>query len=205
MVDDGEERVADDPRVRYMALDRRMILGAKRNLCNELASGPLIAHWDDDDWIGPDRLRRQVEALSAVASLCGAREQLYYPAADAAWQCVDPAHLRRWVAGNTLCYRPSYGRARRSPTWRWERTRSSSGERPSARQWPWSAATSTSAWSTQATPASSSRPARNGIPTRSTRPTADSVATWLSTALTDRGLRTRSDRRSRPDRLRPDH
>ena len=41
ILDDGDDRVADlapsDDRIRYIALDRRMILGAKRNLACELA------------------------------------------------------------------------------------------------------------------------------------------------------------------------
>jgi hypothetical protein len=87
-----------------------MILGAKRNLACKLAQGTIIAHWDDDDWIAPHRLRYQVDALKQEkADLCGAGRQLYYsPAANQAWLYEYPATIRRWLAGNTLCYRKAF-------------------------------------------------------------------------------------------------
>ncbi len=64
VLDDGEDRVADlmpdDPRVRYVGLERRLILGEKRNRACELAHGEIIVHWDDDDWQAPHRLSYQV-------------------------------------------------------------------------------------------------------------------------------------------------
>jgi glycosyltransferase involved in cell wall biosynthesis/GT2 family glycosyltransferase len=119
VVDDGEDPVEDllpdDPRIRYVRLDRPMLLGEKRNLCNELARGDLLAHWDDDDWSAPDRLSRQVAALRTMgAELCGLRDQLYYePRTDRAWRYTYPRGQRPWVAGNTLCYRRA--RWRRHP------------------------------------------------------------------------------------------
>ncbi len=74
VIDDGDEDVARliplDERIRYVRLAGRRPLGAKLNLGCEQARGELIAHWDDDDWIGPDRLSRQVAAL-AGADACG--------------------------------------------------------------------------------------------------------------------------------------
>jgi glycosyltransferase involved in cell wall biosynthesis len=53
IVDDGADRVADlipaDPRVRYVGLPGRLVLGEKRNRACEAASGEIIVHWDDDD------------------------------------------------------------------------------------------------------------------------------------------------------------
>src|SRR5438132_2828793 len=50
VLDDCEDAVADlvpnDERIRYVRLDRRLSLGAKRNLGCELSKGSLIAHWD---------------------------------------------------------------------------------------------------------------------------------------------------------------
>ncbi len=66
-MDDGTDAIGDlvpaDPRVRYIRLSRRATVGSKRNLACEEARGSLIAHWDDDDWHAPRRLRCQVEAL----------------------------------------------------------------------------------------------------------------------------------------------
>ena len=46
---------------------------------------------------------------SQQADLCGAGRQLYYdPAADQAWLYEYPPTGRRWLAGNTLCYRKAF-------------------------------------------------------------------------------------------------
>src|SRR3954447_10293322 len=67
VVDDGEDGVSGlvpaDDRPRHIRLDQRASLGAKRNLGCELARGELVAHFDDDDWIGPGRLDAQVVEL----------------------------------------------------------------------------------------------------------------------------------------------
>ena len=81
VIDDGDEDVARliprDERIRYVRLAGRRPLGAKLNLGCEQTRGELIAHWDDDDWIGPDRLSRQVAAL-AGADACGLAGLLTY-------------------------------------------------------------------------------------------------------------------------------
>jgi glycosyltransferase involved in cell wall biosynthesis len=113
VLDDGEDRVADlipfDSRIRYVGLDQRLVLGEKRNRACELARGELIVHWDDDDWQAPHRLAYQVQALQASgAGLCGTKTMLYFaPATGQAWLYRYPDGVRRWVAGNSLCYRRS--------------------------------------------------------------------------------------------------
>ncbi len=122
VLDDGDDRVADlvgdDPRIRYIGLDERLVLGDKRNLACELARGELIVHWDDDDWQAPSRLSYQVRAMSAGgASLCGTRRTLYFdPATHKAWLHCYPEGLRGWVAGNSLCYRRSLWDQNRFPS-----------------------------------------------------------------------------------------
>jgi glycosyltransferase involved in cell wall biosynthesis len=114
ILDDGVDPVADlvpaDPRIRYVRLERRLVLGAKRNLACELARGSLIAHWDDDDWHAPGRLSYQVALLlERRADVCGAGRLLYYrPASAEAWLYSYPQSLRPWVAGNSLCYRRDF-------------------------------------------------------------------------------------------------
>jgi glycosyltransferase involved in cell wall biosynthesis len=111
VVDDGPDPVADlmpaDPAVRYIHLRQRRPLGEKRNTACEAAKGELIVHWDDDDWMAPDRLSRQVAALFAHdADVCGLDRVPYYePGKGRAWEYVYPPGGRPWVAGNTLCYR----------------------------------------------------------------------------------------------------
>ena len=110
VVDDGPEPVNDllpaDPRIVYHRLETRTVLGAKRNLACQLARGPIIVHWDDDDWASPARVRVQVDALAAAgADLCGVGSLLYYdPASRAAWRFTWPAGFRAWAAGPSLCF-----------------------------------------------------------------------------------------------------
>jgi glycosyltransferase involved in cell wall biosynthesis len=67
----------------------------------------LIAHWDDDDWLAPDRLSIQVSSLLAAGALAtGARELLYYRVhAGEAWLYRGPDDARPWPVGGTLVYR----------------------------------------------------------------------------------------------------
>jgi hypothetical protein len=68
IVDDGDglqERLPDDPRIRYVRAPAGESVGAKRNRAVEAARGELVVHWDDDDWYAPQRLRRQLAPLLA--------------------------------------------------------------------------------------------------------------------------------------------
>ena len=116
VVDDGTEPAADllpqDARIRYVRLERRHSLGAKRNLACQAARGEVIVHWDDDDWSAPTRLTYQVSALrQASAAVCGLTRVYYHqPASGRSWQYVYPDGHRPWVSGNTLCYTHDFWR-----------------------------------------------------------------------------------------------
>jgi glycosyltransferase involved in cell wall biosynthesis len=111
VVDDGADAIADlipaDSRVRYFRLPKRLTVGAKRNFACEQARGEVIAHWDDDDWYPPSRLRTQMAAMhERGGDVCGS-SILYFHRRDG-----DEAFLYRysggsapWVAGTTLVYR----------------------------------------------------------------------------------------------------
>jgi glycosyltransferase involved in cell wall biosynthesis len=111
VLDDGADAVADlipsHPAIRYVRLSERMVLGAKRNRACGLARGELIAHWDDDDWQAPHRLSTQVAELErSGADICGSSRVLYFDTSGTrAWVYEYPAHRRRWLAGNGMCYR----------------------------------------------------------------------------------------------------
>lgn len=63
---DGEyvgDLVPDLASVRYEWSHERSSLGAKRNRLVEMARGEIFLMWDDDDYHGPDRVRRQVEFM----------------------------------------------------------------------------------------------------------------------------------------------
>lgn len=109
VLDDGRDSVADlippHDSIRYLRLDRKSTIGAKRNIACELARGELIAHWDDDDWMAPGWLSSQVRALhDQGADICGLDKVFFYaPDSRRAWQYVYDG-LIPWVCGGTLCY-----------------------------------------------------------------------------------------------------
>lgn len=111
VLDDGIDNVDDvmpnDPRVRYFGLDHRLVLGEKRNYACELARGEIIVHWDDDDWQAPHRLSYQVSELQCHdAPMCGVNRILYFdPASARAWLYEYPLQTGIWLAGPSLCYR----------------------------------------------------------------------------------------------------
>ncbi|MGY1727856.1 glycosyltransferase [Geodermatophilus sp. SYSU D01062] len=109
IVDDGEpvaDLIPEDPRIHYHRLDRRTVLGTKRNLACEAARGEILLHWDDDDWYPADRVSRQVAALAATgAEVCGTRTLLFHdPVTARAWCYEYPERARPWVAGSSLAF-----------------------------------------------------------------------------------------------------
>jgi len=111
ILDDGKGSVSDlipnRPEIRYFHQAERQVLGAKRNRLCELSRGEIVAHWDDDDWHAPSRLREQVGALlDSTCDACGITRPLFLePHTGRAWQYVYPPRGRPWVSGSTLCYR----------------------------------------------------------------------------------------------------
>jgi Methyltransferase domain/Glycosyl transferase family 2 len=114
VVDDGAEAVEDlvpaGEEVRYFRVPKRSTVGAKRNLACERAAGSLIAHWDDDDWHAPGRLRLQVDLLrQRDADVCGLTTLLFLDIRDGrAWRFVYPEGQRGWLAGSSLMYKKAF-------------------------------------------------------------------------------------------------
>jgi len=113
VVDDGTDAVRDivqgAPGVRYLRLECRTSIGEKRNRACAAAEGAIIAHWDDDDWYAPSRLREQISPLlSAKADLTGlANSYLLELPAGRFWRTRAELHRRMFtgdVHGGTLVY-----------------------------------------------------------------------------------------------------
>jgi O-antigen biosynthesis protein len=113
VVDDGSDVVRDlvegVPNARYLRLPARASIGEKRNQACALAKGAIIAHWDDDDWYAPNRLRHQIAPLlSDQADLTGLENSclLELPAVRF-WRTRTALHARMFrgdVHGGTLAY-----------------------------------------------------------------------------------------------------
>lgn len=122
VLDDGEDQVGDlfegQQNVRYVWQPPGQSLGAKRNRLCELASGSVIAHWDDDDWQAPHRLSYQIgELVRTDMQMCGITDPLFYaPASRGAWRYQYPGGQRFWLAGSTLVYRRDYWEAHAFPS-----------------------------------------------------------------------------------------
>jgi glycosyltransferase involved in cell wall biosynthesis len=116
IIDDGNDRVADlvpdDPRIRYVGLEKRLLLGAKRNFACEEARGDVIVHWDDDDWSASWRVRYQVEQLlDRGADVGGLNRVLFHdPTTNDAWEYEYPRTIAPWVYGATLVYTKAFWR-----------------------------------------------------------------------------------------------
>jgi O-antigen biosynthesis protein len=116
VVDDGCDAIGDlvegHADVRYVRLSTRTSIGGKRNLACRAPRGRIIAHWDDDDWYAPDRLRYQIAPImSGEADLTGLVNDcvLELPRGDF-WTTLPHLHRRMFVGdvhGGTLVYRSS--------------------------------------------------------------------------------------------------
>jgi len=89
ILDDGEDCVKDVfdrlalkgiPNVRYIRLDEKLLIGAKRNILNREAKGSILVAMDDDDFYSPKRVSHAVKKLtSSPLQVAGASEiYLYY-------------------------------------------------------------------------------------------------------------------------------
>ena len=116
VVDDGSDSVEDllvghpQLRIQYSRLHEKLSIGAKRNLACKLAQGSIIAHWDDDDWYGPDRLEYQsAPILRGEADLTGLiHHHAFEISAEQFWEISSALHRRMYVGnihGGTLMFR----------------------------------------------------------------------------------------------------
>jgi glycosyltransferase involved in cell wall biosynthesis len=114
VIDDGSDPVGDlvegRAGVRYVRLDRRATIGAKRNLACAQAAGAIIAHWDDDDWYASDRLRYQVMPIArGETDITGLENAFVLELPDGVfWTTRAALHQRMFVGdvhGGTLVYR----------------------------------------------------------------------------------------------------
>jgi len=98
------------PDVRLVRVARGCSIGDKRNAGARSARGSYVVHWDDDDYQGPDRLRRQLAPLvDGAVDVTGLQGALFFePASWRFWRTAPAIHARMFledVHGGTLAYR----------------------------------------------------------------------------------------------------
>ncbi len=84
IVDDGTDKIQDlieksnIHQIRYFALDKKLMLGAKRNFMHKQCRGSIIVYMDDDDYYPPERISHSVEKLQENPSaMCAGSSEIY--------------------------------------------------------------------------------------------------------------------------------
>jgi hypothetical protein len=82
IIDDGTDKIEDlvthIPQVKYFKYDKKMTLGAKRNLMHDKTQGEILVYMDDDDYYPPERVSHAVnKLLTHPSALCAGSSELY--------------------------------------------------------------------------------------------------------------------------------
>jgi glycosyltransferase involved in cell wall biosynthesis len=118
ILDDGQDKVKDlfeeaaktIPNLRYIELDEKLLIGAKRNRLNKEAKGSILVAMDDDDYYPPCRVSAVVTAFkqNPKYELAGASEiYMYYSDIQKIYRLgpYNPNH----ATNGTMAWRKSYG------------------------------------------------------------------------------------------------
>jgi glycosyltransferase involved in cell wall biosynthesis len=117
ILDDGQDKVKDlfdaasktIPNIRYIALDEKLLIGAKRNRLNKEANGSIIVAMDDDDYYPSCRVSAVVTAFknNPKHELAGTSEvYMYYSDIQKIYRLgpYNPNH----ATNGTMAWRKSY-------------------------------------------------------------------------------------------------
>ncbi len=84
IVDDGTDKIQDliasskIEQIKYVALDKKLTLGEKRNVMHKHAKGSIIVYMDDDDYYPPERISHAVERLlENPQAMCAGSSEMY--------------------------------------------------------------------------------------------------------------------------------
>jgi len=112
VIDTSDEPIQDllprnDKRIRYVRIQpaTEFNTGAVRNIACGLANGEFIAHFDDDDWSHPHRLREQWKSLAQSGrGVSGYRSILFADEAERRAWCFRGAEAASSALGTSLFY-----------------------------------------------------------------------------------------------------
>jgi len=117
IMDDGRDKVKDlfleaaktIPHLRYIEVDEKMRIGAKRNALNREATAPIIIAMDDDDYYPPTRIATVVAAFAKYprVDLAGASEMFLYYTDNKKIYTVGPYGPNHATNG-TMAWRKRY-------------------------------------------------------------------------------------------------
>ena len=119
ILDDGTDCVKDIfdeaakkiPNLRYIRLDEKKLIGAKRNILNKEAKGDILVAMDDDDFYPPERVKHVVMkfAQNPRVELAGSSEiYMYYTDIQKIYKLgpYKPNH----ATNGTMAWRKSYAK-----------------------------------------------------------------------------------------------
>ena len=113
IVDDGDEKVGDLfvdlPNVRYIHLEKRLLMGAKLNIAKAAACGDIVIVMDDDDYYPPERVRTVVAAFAKNPKVLVAgcsKTYMYYTDTGEIY-CAGPYNDNH-ALNCTMAWRSSY-------------------------------------------------------------------------------------------------
>jgi glycosyltransferase involved in cell wall biosynthesis len=117
ILDDGVEKVEELvmkhtkglPNIRYIALEEKLNIGAKRNILNKEAKGTIIIAMDDDDWYSPDRVAHVVTKFAnyPTIQLAGCSELYMYYSDTGEILKIGP-YNKNHATNGTMAHRKEY-------------------------------------------------------------------------------------------------
>jgi glycosyltransferase involved in cell wall biosynthesis len=122
ILDDGQDKVGDlfaeasktIPNIRYISLDEKLNIGAKRNRMNDEAKGEIIVAMDDDDYYPPERVEHVVKSFKKQPKieLAGSTVIYMYYTDNHSIYRLGPYNDRHATNG-TMAWRFSYTKSHR--------------------------------------------------------------------------------------------
>jgi len=117
ILDDGQDKVGDlfaaqnIPNLRYIPLDEKLTIGAKRNRLNKESKGEIIIAMDDDDYYPPERVNHVVMAFAnnKDIQLAGSSEIFMYYSDIKQIFKLGP-YNKNHATNGTMAWRASYAR-----------------------------------------------------------------------------------------------
>lgn len=120
ILDDGMESIEEQflrltaglPNIRYIRLNEKLNIGAKRNILNKEAKGDIILSMDDDDFYSPERVSHVVTKFTQNPSIehAGSSEVYMYFSDDAKIYKIGPYHATHATNG-TMAVRSRYAKS----------------------------------------------------------------------------------------------
>ena len=82
IIDDGTDKICDlvkhIPQVKYFSVEKKLLLGNKRNIMHDKSKGDIIIYMDDDDYYPPERISHAVSMLMKTPkALCAGSSEIY--------------------------------------------------------------------------------------------------------------------------------